>query len=456
MSQIDAPAEKTQPAVSRSFTDTRLQGYRLVIVRLLCLSLSIVSVGLVLANIPSYFASLHLLCTGTAAPCSTSGQLAPADLQRLQALGLSIDFFATYIIVLTSLFALGYWLVAALLFWRTSDNPLALLAAVTLSTFPIAFNTDPTGTLSSSWSVLAHVISLLGNVCIVLFFYVFPGGHFVPRWTRWVLIPTLAYGGFNEFFPQSPFNPFFRFPLLDSVTFLVVIGGMLVVQIYRYRRVSTPTQRQQTKWVVYGVTLGVGGFVLLILLRDFFPSLSPTGSLADLIARAAMNGLVLLLPFSIGVAVWRSRLWEIDRIINQTLVYATLTVTLALVYAALIIGLPLLVHELTGQIANSPLILVGSTLAIAALFQPLRKRIQQVIDRRFYRRKYDAARTLVAFSATLRSEVDLHELSEQILAVVQETMQPAHISLWLRHPEPSRERNTRLLPRFEEQERPSP
>ncbi len=204
------------------------------------------------------------------------------------------------------------------------------------------------------------------------------------------------------------------------MTFLVVIGGMLVVQIYRYRRVSTPTQRQQTKWVVYGVTLGVGGFVLLILLRDFFPSLSPTGSLADLIARAAMNGLVLLLPFSIGVAVWRSRLWEIDRIINQTLVYATLTVTLALVYAALLIGLPLLVHELTGQIANSPLILVGSTLAIAALFQPLRKRIQQVIDRRFYRRKYDAARTLVAFSATLRSEVDLHELSEQILAVVQD------------------------------------
>ena len=456
MSQIDAPAEKTQPAVSRSLTDTRLHGYRLVIVRLLCLSLSIVSVGLVLASIPSYFASLHLLCTGTAATCSASRQLAPADLQRLQALGLSIDFFATYIIALTSLFALGYWLVAALLFWRTSDNPLALLAAVTLSIFPIAFNTDPTSTLSSSWSVLAHVISLLGNVCIVLFFYVFPGGHFVPRWTRWVLIPTLAYWGSNEFFPQSPFNPFFRFPLLDFVTFLVVIGGMLVVQIYRYRRVSTPTQRQQTKWVVYGVTLGVGGFVLLILLRDFFPSLSPTGSLGDLIARAAMDGLMLLLPFSIGVAVWRSRLWEIDRIINQTLVYATLTVTLALIYAALVIGLPLLVHELTGQIANSPLILVGSTLAIAALFQPLRKRIQQVIDRRFYRRKYDAARTLVAFSATLRSEVDLHELSEQILAVVQETMQPAHISMWLRHPEASRERNTRLLPRFEEQERHSP
>ena len=196
--------------------------------------------------------------------------------------------------------------------------------------------------------------------------------------------------------------------------------------------------------------------MLLFLFGSFFPSLFPIGSLADLIARAAITGLMLLLPFSIGLAVWRSQLWEIDRIINQTLVYATLTVTLALVYAALIIGLPLLIHELTGQIAKSPPILIGSTLAIAALFQPLRKRIQQVIDRRFYRRKYDAARTLAAFSTTLRSEVDLNELSEQILAVVQETMQPAHISLWLRDPEPSRERNTRLLPRFEEQERHSP
>src|SRR5690242_19238574 len=123
MSQIDAPAETTQPAISSSLTDTRLHGYRLVIVRLLSLSLYLVSVGLVLASIPSYYASLHLLCTGTADTCSATGQLAPGDLQRLQTVGLSIDFFATYVIILASLFALGYWLVAALLLWRTSDNP---------------------------------------------------------------------------------------------------------------------------------------------------------------------------------------------------------------------------------------------------------------------------------------------------------------------------------------------
>jgi hypothetical protein len=378
-----------------------------------------------------------------------------ADLQRLQELGLSLDFLAIYAIVLMSLLALGNWLVAALLFWRASDNPLVLLAAVTLSIFPIAFDSDGVSTLSSPWSVLVHVLSLLGNLSVVLFFYMFPGGRFVPRWTRWVLIPSLAYWGFNEFFPLASFNPFFRFPALDTVTFLTVVGGMLAVQVYRYRRISTALERQQTKWVVYGVTLGVGGFLLLILCVEFFPSLFPTGSLADLIGRAVIYVLMLFIPLSIGLAVLRSRLWDIDRIINRTLVYALLTLTLAALYTILVIGLPLLVREVTGQVASSPLILVGSTLAIAALFQPLRTRIQQVIDQRFYRRKYNAAKKLETFSAALRNAVDLTQLHEQLVAVVEETIQPTHISLWLRHPEPSRERATRLLPLIQEDERPS-
>jgi hypothetical protein len=110
-----------------------------------------------------------------------------------------------------------------------------------------------------------------------------------------------------------------------------------------------------------------------------------------------------------------------------------------------------LAHRLTGQVLDSPLVIVGSTLLIAALFQPLRHRIQNTIDRRFFRRKYDAARTLAAFSATLRNEVDLKQVSEQLMAVVQETMQPTHISLWLRNPETSDRRNTRLLPPIDEE-----
>jgi hypothetical protein len=166
-----------------------------------------------------------------------------------------------------------------------------------------------------------------------------------------------------------------------------------------------------------------------------------------------VNSLPILIPLSFGFAILRYRLWEIDHIINRTLVYASLTVLLALIYLGLVIALQSLVRVLTGAGTQQPLIIVASTLMIAALFQPLRRRIQAIIDRRFYRRKYDVAKTVEAFSATLRNEVDLSQLSEQLLAVVQETMQPTHISLWLRQPEPSRERNTRLLPRIEEEER---
>ena len=203
MNSLPASAHTAESFEPGSETETRLHGYRLVIVRLICLSLCGLSVGLFVASIPSYFASLHLFCTGTASACSASGQLAPDDPRRLQELGFSIDFFATYTIVLTLIFAFGYWLVAALLFWRKSDNPLALLAALTLGTFPIAFNDDFIRTLSSPWWLLAHFISFLGSVCIVLFFYVFPSGHFIPRWTRFVLVPSLASQSGRRISPES-------------------------------------------------------------------------------------------------------------------------------------------------------------------------------------------------------------------------------------------------------------
>ena len=139
---------------------------------------------------------------------------------------------------------------------------------------------------------------------------------------------------------------------------------------------------------------------------------------------------VLLL--SVSIAIFRYRLWDIDVIINRTLVYGSLTALLLAVYISLILTLQALVNAMTSKLSQQPLVIVTSTLVIAALFQPLRRRLQNIIDRRFYRHKYDAAKIVAAFSSTLRQEVDLDQLRENLLAVVQETMQPSHISLWLR------------------------
>jgi hypothetical protein len=143
----------------------------------------------------------------------------------------------------------------------------------------------------------------------------------------------------------------------------------------------------------------------------------------------------LLIPVSIVIAMLRYRLFDVDVLLNRTLVYGALTAMLAALYFGVVVGLQALVGTVNRAASHSPVIIVASTLLIAALFNPLRQRLQAFIDRRFYRRKYDAAKTLAAFGQTLRTETDLAEPSAQLVAVVQETMQPTHVSLWLRRPE---------------------
>src|SRR6266699_2011665 len=430
MNRADVQSEKVVRSASSSMADTRLRGGWLVLARVVWVAVVVLTLGLFIASIPTTFADLHMLCT--AASCTTGGPLTPDGVRELQAWGLSMDFYATYMVVFIMVFAFGYFAVGAVLFWRKSDDRMALFASFTLVTFPMAF-TEVLATLPPSWWLPVQFVSFLGSICFVLFFYLFPNGQFVPRWMRWLSIGVIMYWGAKNFFSLSPLNPFTRFPILNALTFVGFVGTMVVGQIYRYRRVSSLLQRQQTKWVVFGMSVAIGCYVGLGLLYGVF-SLPPKGPFADLIIFTATYSLMLLIPLSIVFAILRARLWDIDILINRTLVYATLTATLALIYFGLIFGLQSLMRGLIGQAGDNPLVIVISTLAIAVLFQPLRHRLQRVIDRRFFRRKYDAAQTLAAFSATLRHEVDLEQLREELRGVVEETMQPAHVSLWLRQP----------------------
>jgi hypothetical protein len=391
---------------------------------------------------------LSLLCTG--ASCNHPSQATIQLVQQLQALGLTGQAYAIFYTVLNITFVCIYFIVAIILFWRRSDDWMALFASFFLMTFAINFTSN---TLIVPPDLLFQFVEFLGATSLVVFFYLFPTGKFVPRWTRWLSIGVILYWGFKYFLPPSQFNPYHNFAF-EAIGFLGTVGTMVIVQVYRYLRVSNSLQRQQTKWVVFGVSISIGAYIVLaFIVAIFFSSVSVSLLAAILISTIAYL-LLLLIPISIAFAILRSRLWDIDIIINRTLVYGSLTAILALVYFASVFALQALLSVFTGHLslgAQSPVVIVASTLGIAALFTPLRRRLQALIDRRFYRSKYDAARTIAVFSKTLNHEVDLNRLKEDLLAVVQETMQPRHVSLWLRNAEPMSRRNTRLLPDIDEE-----
>ena len=425
----------------------RLEGRWLALARVGWLVVAVLTLAIFGACLPGYLVLLQIPCTPTV--CEYQ-QLTGEQIATLTAQGLTPGVYAILTLALIAMaLCLG---MSALIMWRRSDDRLAFLIALQLITLgPINIITSvPTG---SPVLLPAELLTFLSQSLQMLSFLLFPGGQFVPRWMRWVFLGFQVVFILAIFFPSATLIPNTS---ASKPAWLVALAELVMcacVQVYRYRRVSSPMQRQQTKWVVFKIAMPITVLLIINALVLFFPASVENSSLYLLVFNESGFLMPILLPLSLAFAILRYRLWEIDTLINRTLVYGMLTVILTGVYVGLVIGLESLVHLITGQAGQSSVVIVASTLAIAALFQPLRHRIQAIIDRRFYRRKYDAAKTLEAFGATLRDEVDLNQLREHLLNVVQETMQPAHISLWLRPPEPSGKQKTWLLARLDEEEK---
>jgi hypothetical protein len=354
----------------------------------------------------------------------------------LAELGLSASAYALYNVALDTIFVSVFAAVATVIFWRRSDDPIALLVATMLVVWgPLngLFVLTP-GATEGKYGLLqaasSLVLTYVGYITWMLFFYLFPSGRFVPRWTRWL---ALIYGVFFfGLWTFTPFGPESWPPPLFIAAVLAVWGSFLMAQVYRYARVSDRTERQQTKWVVFGVAVAIVGTLATMFTIGAAVDLPPQNVGPQMLSMLLMDASALMIPLSIGVAMLRSRLFDIDVVINRTLVYGFLTAMLVALYVGGIALAQTVFRALTGQEQQPQLAVVVSTLVIAALFNPLRRRIQNVVDRRFYRRKYDAARTLGAFSARLREETDLTTLSDELVSVVNSTMQPEHVTLWLR------------------------
>jgi hypothetical protein len=223
--------------------------------------------------------------------------------------------------------------------------------------------------------------------------------------------------------------------LLYSIWILTILATLavgLAGQIFRYRRMTTPVERQQTKWVVMGLAFLVTGLSIGIALQAVTMD-TPSEGIVLLVLHHLQLLSVTLVPVTLAFSILRYRLWDIDRLIHRTILYGVLTVALAGLYLGSVIVLQSGLRAVTGQ-GQSQVVTVFSTLFIAAAAGPLRTRVQSAIDRQFNRRRYDAARTLAAFSSAMRGDsvADLDRLNDQLIGVVQDTLEPEKVTLWLR------------------------
>jgi hypothetical protein len=223
--------------------DTRLHGSWLMLMRVMWVVVVVLSVGLFIVSVPFNFAGSHVICQ--TASCSNGNQLTLDQVHELQHLGLSLDFYASFGTVLTIIFEIGYVSTGAVIFWRKSDERIALVTSLYLVTFGAAFQGSNALPLQPGLRILSLGMAFVGNICAGFFFNLFPTGYFAPRWTRWLLVAWIAYWGYTNLLSGSILT---GSGLIDSVVFFGLLVSVVAIQVYRYRRISTPVQRQQTKW----------------------------------------------------------------------------------------------------------------------------------------------------------------------------------------------------------------
>jgi len=411
---------------------TLLRGPRRSIARAVWIAVTILAIVIFVSSVPTAYTQFHEVCPNSA--CGGDWRIEAEDVAALEDLGLTTGFYAAYNTALNVVYTLGFFSVGAFVFLKKPNDWMAFFTSLTLISYGTNYPIELAKTYPA-WLLPVAFISYLGGASFFIFFYLFPDGRFVPRWTRALAAFWIAYQVPVYFFPASAFSGNTWPPLLKTLLWSAFLSTLAVAQVYRYARVSGPTERDQAKWMVSGLTAVIAVVVGLSLVIVPFPTLvepGVPGVLYTLISRTFYYLAPLLVPLSIAIAILRYRLWDIDLLINRTLVYGSLTVTLALVYFGGVATTEAIFRVLTGQEQQPQLAVVVSTLVIAALFTPLRRRLQEFIDGSFYRRRYDARETLEAFAAKLSHETDLDALSGDLTSVVRETMQPAHVSLWLR------------------------
>lgn len=408
-------------------TSLRLPGRWLVPARIAWLAIAGLCTGLYLASLPPLFAALQTPCVGAAC---LDWQLSPAQIQSLAGRGIGLRVYAIYFTTLGIGVALVYAATALFIFWRKPADGLALFGSLTLLLFGVPGMNDVAMAalvaVSPAWQIPVSGLIVLGDIGLLVFFCLFPNGQFVPHWTRWLALGWIAFRLPAILFPLSPFDT--EAGPWAGLLWSLFLGGLIVAQGYRYRYVSNPTHRQQTKWIVFGLTLAIGGFLIVVF---GLPLLSPSFHL-DLsapytwVAITVIDLLWLLIPLSMALAILRYRLWDVDLIINRTLVYSALTASIAGLYILVVAGLGAVFHT-TGSLLVSLL----ATALVAALFAPWRDRLQRGVNRLLYGQRDDPYAVLTQLGHRLEATLAPQAVLPTIVATIQETFKLPYVAIAL-------------------------
>jgi signal transduction histidine kinase len=404
---------------------TSLHGRWLLVARLGWVVVALLAVVVFVAGLPAYYEQLRTFSGPIGAFFSPEIEDPAAVRANLARLGLSATLYAAYIVALEVLLTFAFCVVGAVIFWRRSDDWMALLAAICLV---LQVGEAPTLALAAAhpaWWFPVDLLGVLAVAAFILFFYLFPDGRFVPRWTRWIAVVGVLLTASFTFFPG--WNA--RYPYATIV--ILYLSGLLITcvlaQLYRYVRVSGPVERQQTKWVVFGLTTAVVGVLGLDLLSALFPALDRTGTLPDLVSQTAEILFILLVPVSIGFAVLRYRLWDIDVLINRTLVYGALTASVVGLYVLVVGSLGALL-----QARSSLLISILATGLVAVLFQPLRDRLQRTVNRLTYGERDEPYAVLSRLGRRLEATLAPSAVLQTIVETVAQALKLPYVAIALK------------------------
>ena len=419
-----------------STANTRLSGFWLLMARVVWLALVVPSLGLFVVGLPVYYQQLQRACVDPVT-CNFAGAQTAKGLQELSAHGFSVSAYAALFTIFFAITAAIWCAVGFLLFWRRSDDWLALLAAFVLviSGITLSYNSLAALALTSpALDLPLSLMSFLAQVSLVVFFVLFPNGRLVPRWMGLILLFFIIFEFFDTF-PSRGSSFDTNWPgWLYVLENLVLYGAIILSQIYRYRRVSAPVQRQQTKWVVFGGTVTFGVFIGLLVISSIsflVPSLNNNPLFLTevwIIFPVAL----LLIPLSIGFSILRYRLYDIDLLINRTLVYAGLSASTLSLYVLVVFGASALL-----RVQNDLFLSLLATALIAVLFQPLRQWLQHGVNRLMFGDRNEPYRVLSRLGQRLQESLPSDTLLPTIVETVAHALKLPYVAIvWKREQVP--------------------